>query len=75
MLLGRGEWGLLGSMTGAGRAVRAFLNNQDGVRLAIQKAISAVVDAVDEGTFVDAAVRAIEDIGDLDGFGPALRHA
>jgi HKD family nuclease len=69
---GEGEWGLLGSMKGAATAVGAFLKNHGDVRGSIRKAIAAVIEAPDEGQFVDAAVNAIDDISKLPRFGPAI---
>jgi NgoFVII-like restriction endonuclease len=69
---GDGAWGLLGTMGGAGQAVGKFLKNQGHVREKIRKAIAPVIDAVEEKEFVDAAVKAIDDISELNGFGPAI---
>lgn len=69
---GQGAWGLLGSMKGAPRAVSALLKNTNGVRQTIKGAIDPMLTAKGEGEFVNAAVRAIQKIAELNGFGPAI---
>jgi hypothetical protein len=59
-------------MKGAARAIGAFLDNKKGVRRIIRNAISPVIDATDEETFIDAAVKAIGAVSKVDGFGPAI---
>jgi hypothetical protein len=56
------DWGLLGAMTRATRARRAFEENRDKVRQKIQESIASVSGAKNVGDFKQTAIVAIKKI-------------
>ena len=79
MLLGLddsdGNWGLLGSMAGAGTARTVFMNSQESANKRILRRLRGAVDRViqaDDATVAAAAVSVLKELRPLTGFGPGV---